>query len=80
MPGDQYDAILPFRPSSGIEGENFIRQWCNRCRRNNIDRKTGMRGCRIQAATFIYHIGEAGYPDEWIVENGIPRCTGFVKA
>ena len=68
-----------YRPSNGSEGECFHEAFCYRCQHETDDNP-----CDILTRSFIFDIGEDGYPREW-VEDDVPcwqdtnpRCTAFV--
>ena len=72
-PAYESRAAIPYRPSSGSEGADFMEQWCCRCEADvNGD-------CPIAADTMIYRISDPQYPSEWREDGPLgPRCTAFV--
>jgi hypothetical protein len=62
----------PYRPSNGTEGELFCEQFCYRCV-HDVD-----ENCPILAATLVYQVGDEGYPNEWVQDEGVPCCTAFL--
>lgn len=70
---------IPYRPSCGSEGADFMSRWCDRCERDRAFREDDGDSCPIAAATMIYERRDPAYPPEWR-EDGPqgPRCTAFV--
>lgn len=76
----------PYRPSNGMEGWGFEARWCERCERDRAfrdgweaDLDVGAEeSCPILANAMAFHLGDPGYPPEWITGEKGPRCTGFV--
>lgn len=68
-----------YRPSSGIEGEMFMAEFCFRCARDAKFQETqdGADGCPIAAAALMYEIEDPRYPPEWISDERGARCTAF---
>jgi len=72
--------VIPYRPSNGLEGEEFEAQFCRRCVYDRgFDGDDRIIGCPILARAIALGIGEPDFPSEWISdENGDnPRCTHF---
>ena len=69
---------VPYRPSNGSEGADFMANWCDRCERDRAFREDDGDSCEIAAATMIYASTHPKYPTEWR-EDGPegPRCTAF---
>lgn len=81
----QYVKTRSYRPSNGVEGEWFERRWCERCARDEEFWRTGENPCPIHNAALFHRLGDGGYPDEWVVDEGdstfqTARCTAFVPA
>lgn len=75
-----------YRPSSGTEGEWFIRQWCGKCERDKchngskpMDCCTPEDFCQIIGNTMLMDIDDPDYPKEWVEDENGPRCTAFVQ-
>lgn len=66
-------AARPYRPSNGTEGDSFMGAWCERCTRYRKG------ACGILNASFVYSLGEPGYPQEWrrVGPHGRPVCTAY---
>ncbi len=65
----------PYRPSNGTEGMRFQAQFCERCTREGDWRKHEY--CEILSNTMAFKVTEEGYPKEWVIEDGKPKCTAF---
>jgi hypothetical protein len=65
--------ILPYRPSNGSEGMDFMGCWCERCAKHRGGR------CGILGRTMICSPGDAKYPTEWRYVDGRPTCTAFTE-
>lgn len=65
---------IPWRPSNGTGGDIFRADWCDKCHREQGNRK-----CKIFTKTLIYDINDPEYPKEWIDDDDGPRCTAFEK-
>lgn len=64
-----------YRPSSGGEGDWFMRKFCYQCR--NFERRVDQY-CKIIPATMFVEIDDPNYPPEWIYDNNrSPVCTKF---
>lgn len=70
-----------YRPSNGTEGMHFIATYCENCihEKWSHTQKKGDLQCEILSATMLYDLKDPEYPKEWIEEEGIPRCTAWVK-
>lgn len=75
----------PFRPANSAEGGAFIRRWCSRCTRDASlngtmefeDAEAEDLICPIYGATIRHELGEAEFPPEWVLLDGVPTCTAF---
>ncbi len=67
---------VPYRPSSGTEGADFMAQWCDRCKRDEAFQAGDGDSCSIAAASLVYRVGDDEYPKEWVY-NPRPCCTVF---
>ena len=75
-----------YQPSSGQEGEWFIRQWCGQCERDKC--QNGSKSfddcreedlCKIIGMTMLYDVKDEEYPREWITdEKEGPRCMAYI--
>ena len=77
---------VKFRPNSGTEGDIFFANWCHQCARDkgmsegkDYDECTDDEMCKIIGASMCYDIEDAEYPSEWILKDGVPTCTAFIK-
>ena len=70
-----------YRPTSGSEGCWFIGEYCENCIHGKYEHtgKIEDRPCEILSLTFALDIKHEDYPPEWVVLNGKPTCTAFVK-
>jgi hypothetical protein len=60
----------PYRPSNGTEGMIFEERFCDHC--------TKGFDCQIFINAFLFDIGDADYPEEWIYDqDGRPTCTAW---
>ena len=59
----------PYRPATDIEGDMFMRRFCDRCVWDN--------GCVIPALTLEYPADDPRYPVEWVRDGAETRCMGF---
>lgn len=69
-------AWVPYRPSNGTEGAEFLAKWCERCLHDDVG------FCPILDRTLIHEIGDPAYPKEWVRLAGdalgsSARCTAF---
>lgn len=77
----------PYRPSNGTEGEIFMSNWCERCKKDAAHRRDpdAGKGCRIIVYMMGFHIGDKEYPRQIVQTAGVPweernpRCTAFVE-
>lgn len=67
------DQVRPFRPSNSSEGDWFMSEWCERCRKDTEDEP-----CPILMASMAYGVDEPGYPAAWVTDESGPRCTAFL--
>jgi len=74
-----------YRPSSGTEGEWFMREWCGHCERDKCqngskhpDDCTDDDLCQIIGRTLLLSVDDPDYPTEWIEDDDGPKCTAFV--
>lgn len=69
----------PWRPSNGTEGRNFADWFCDGCAKDHKAHLGDLEdGCPIYARAIGFHLGEPGYPSEWVIaEDGYPACTAF---
>lgn len=79
-------SIKLYRPSSGHEGEWFIREWCQQCERDKcqngskpMDECQPEDLCQIIGDTMFMDINDPDYPKEWVEDETGPRCTAFVE-
>lgn len=71
--------IIPYRPSSGTEGADFMDRWCVKCRLEKDALVAFDEGCRIASDTMIFNIDDPEYPAEWRQDGPSgPRCTAFI--
>lgn len=75
-----------YRPSSGSEGEWFIRKWCGKCERDKCQNGSKPADdcrdgdlCQIIGKTMWLDVDDPDYPKEWIEDDDGPRCTAFVE-
>ncbi len=74
-------ARIPFRPSCGFMGADFMNDWCGRCERDKAFREDRGDSCTIAADTMCFNITDPEYPVEWRQDGPSgPRCTAFVPA
>jgi len=73
IPGSSY------RPSNGTEGRNFEDWFCSTCSHDHAAHLGDLEnGCPIFARALGSHIGDPGYPAEWVIaDDGYPTCTAF---
>jgi hypothetical protein len=71
------DHDVPYRPSCGSEGADFMARFCDLCSRDAAYRDGAGDSCPIAAASLTYLIDQPGYPAEWIRDEAGPRCTAF---
>lgn len=68
---------MPYRPSSGTEGEMFQHHFCYRCDKYGTDNDP----CPIQGRALIFDVDDPDYPSEWVCDDNDdetnPRCTAF---
>lgn len=64
-------ATMPYRPSSGAEGEAFQQRFCDRC---------AQQRCDILGNALFYGLLDDQYPPEWVSDIDGPRCTAFMAA
>lgn len=68
-----------YQPSNGDEGEMFMKRWCTRCAKDNLDQVTFEGGCPIIAYTMALKVDDPDYPKDWVIsDKGQPVCTAFV--
>ena len=69
---------IPYRPSSGTEGNYFVAEFCERCK-HYCSTPGGDPDCDILARSWWYDINDPKYPTEWVWtgEIGSYRCTAF---
>jgi hypothetical protein len=74
------NAVRPYRPSNGTEGEIFMERWCATCQRD-ADFQDGNdgAGCEIAARALAFDIGQPDYPAEWCETSEGPLCTAWEK-
>lgn len=71
---------VPYRPSNGVEGDFFVENFCERCRRDEN------QDCPIYAATLSFQEDDPNYPKEWVIPEdadewpGDAKCTAFEVA
>lgn len=69
---------IPFRPSCGSAGADFMNVWCARCQRDVAFHEGTGDSCRIAADTMAYAKDDPNYPVEWRQDGPSgPRCTAF---
>ena len=79
-----------YRPSNGTEGMIFTEKFCDKCKRDEVFRKSQTNSCDILVKTLYLGTDDPEYPEEWIwnpdkcLEKGLefgtefsPRCTAF---
>ena len=59
----------PYRPSNGTEGQIFISNYCDECRKQEE--------CQIILYSMAHDIDSAEYPKQLIYRDGQPCCTEF---
>ena len=67
----------PYRPSNGTEGAIFEARFCSHCLHFRGDDDYDY--CDIVVRAFALDIDDAGYPPEWVEDEGGPRCTAFAE-
>lgn len=66
---------LPYRPSSGTEGELFQQDFCDRC----AQCQPALPPCDILVRSLFLNITDSDYPREWVQDGeGSAWCTVFV--
>lgn len=71
----EFEHIDLYRPSSGTEGDWFMGQFCNQCRKH-----CETRPCRILGQSLGYDTSDRGYP--WQLQRdseGYITCSAFVE-
>lgn len=73
---------VPYRPTSGCEGAEFMASFCDRCQRDAAFRNGTGDSCPIIANSMVYEVGDDGYPAELIHDpyDGYPTCTAYSRA
>ncbi len=67
-------ATTSYRPSNGIEGARFTSRFCDRCVNDAND------DCEIRTNSMVFPADDPNYPPEWVIEDGKPKCTAWMKA
>jgi hypothetical protein len=72
------DGREPYQPANGIEGADFMADWCDRCQHDAAFREGTGESCAIADNAMAYDEDDPEYPVEWR-EDGPegPRCTAF---
>lgn len=71
-------ATTRYCPSNGTEGEIFMSEFCERCRRWPDDPEAPDQ-CQIAGAALAFNINDPEFPAEWVSDDGglTGRCTAF---
>jgi hypothetical protein len=64
-----------FHPATIDDREIFKAQWCNRCAK-----ETAQAPCPILSLAMWFSPSDPGYPPQWTIEHGAPRCSAFGNA
>ena len=68
----------PYRPSNGMEGEEFKCSFCYRCKFIQGNPPTQGGHCSIELAVLINDVADPEFPKEWThTDEGEPTCTAF---
>ena len=67
-----------YRPANSEDGESFVYQYCDRCRRDAEHRRNhDESGCEILARTMYRDTEDPDYPVEWLQSEDGAVCTAF---
>jgi len=65
-----------YLPSNGTEGMIFEDNFCSHCIHDNPVKE---KYCPIITAAMCFSPTEPEYPKEWIIKDGHPTCTNYLK-
>lgn len=71
---------IPYRPSSGTEGECFMFKWCDKCRYDQAHRiNENEPGCLILVKSMAFDIDHPDYPKDWVQDDStrVEKCLSF---
>jgi hypothetical protein len=68
-----------YQPANGMEGADFMAEFCDRCTKDTAFRDGTGDSCPIAANTMVYRVTDPNYPPEWIEDEQGPRCTAFTQ-
>ena len=70
------DALRPYAPSNGTEGEWFMSKWCAKCSCIDFDDDDSI--CDILGRSMAFDFDDPEYPTEWVTSEATgPKCTAF---
>lgn len=73
---------IPYRPSNGTEGMDFLIDFCCQCARSDhlkpTDHDPAPAGCEILDLTYRHDVDDPEYPREWLQDDTRVWCTAFV--
>ena len=68
----------PFQPTDRNVASMFEESFCGMCLKDQLYRQGKGEGCEILMLAFLFELGDAAYPTEWVHDKeGSPTCTAF---